>query len=129
MNRKTSILSGNFSANGNYSGYDAQGERIFIHKRQMAAIKWEKDGDVKFPFYAIVGEKTISPRDADGNISTTVTVQRLQALSVFTTQEALIAAANADAKLDIAIKQDLRATATSAGLTEAQVTALLDASI
>ena len=125
------ILSGNFSksegSKGNFSGYDAEGNRIFINKAQMAGIKIEKDADVK-PFYALVAEREIQTRDADGELSN-VTTLRLQATSVFLTEAELFNAKNSAARLNLGAALDLQKTASSAGLNEAQVNALLASAI
>ena len=129
--KSTKILSGKFAngegQKGNFTGYNAAGQRIFIHKAQMEALGWSKDADVK-PFYALVDEKDIQTRDANGEL-TDVLVKRLQALSVFKTQEELVDAVNSDAKIEIAAALDLKATATSAGLTDSQVNSLLSVAI
>jgi hypothetical protein len=93
----------------------------------MDALGFTKDADVK-PFFALVDERDIQTRDANGEL-TDVLVKRLQALSVFKTQEDLVDAVNSDAKIEIAAALDLKATATSAGLTDQQVNSLLSAAI
>ena len=118
------IHSGNFSANGNFSGYTALGERLFIHKTQMAGLGWTKESDVKFPFYAIGAEREINTRDASGAISD-VKAMRLQALSIFTTKEALTSAHVDTAVLDVEIKSAIKQTATNAGLSESEVASIL----
>lgn len=129
--KSTKILSGKFAngegQKGNFTGYNAAGQRIFIHKAQMESLGWSKDADVK-PFFALVDEKDIQTRDANGEL-TDVLVKRLQALSVFKTQEELIDAVNSDAKIEIAAALDLKSTATSAGLTDAQMNSLLAVAI
>jgi hypothetical protein len=129
--KSTKILSGKFAnaegQKGNFTGYNASGQRIFIHKAQMDALGFTKDADVK-PFFALVDERDIQTRDANGEL-TDVLVKRLQALSVFKTQEDLVDAVNSDAKIEIAAALDLKATATSAGLTDQQVNSLLSAAI
>ncbi len=130
--RKTTILSGKFTsgdnAKGNFTGYNAAGERIFIHKSQMEAAGMKDDKVIAFPFFALVGEKDIQTRDENGEL-TNVLVKRLQALSVFKSAEELISASNSDAILDIDSKVALAKAATSAGLTESAVNALVNASI
>ena len=129
------IHSGNFSSGkGNFSGYTALGERIFIHKNQMNGLNWTKQDDVKFPFYAIGAVKQIGQLDenaqpkmnADGSA---VLVDRLQALSVFATKDALTSAHVDTATLDIEIKQAVTAQAKSAGLTESAINSLLSVAI
>lgn len=118
------IHSGNFSNAGNFTGYTAMGESIFIHKAQMTSLGWTKIEDVKFPFYAIGGIKQINTRDASGNI-TDVKADRLQAFSVFTTKDALTSAHVDTAVLDISIKAAIKQTASAAGLTENELAGLM----
>ena len=125
------IHSGNFSANGNFSGYTALGERLFIHKTQMAGLSWTKTEDVKFPFYAIGATKLIGQLDANGKPAvnddgTPVQVERLQALSIFPNKESLTAAHVDTATLDIEIKSAIKQSATAAGLSETAVSTLLE---
>lgn len=130
--RKTQILSGKFTTGegqkGNYTAYNSKGERIFIHKNQMESLGWKADADVALPFFALIDERDIQTRDENGQL-TDVLVKRLQALSIFKTDSALIAACNADAKLEIAAADDLKTMASSAGLTESQVNSLLAVAI
>lgn len=128
------IHSGNFSAKGNFTGYTALGEKLFIHKSQMNGLGWSKQDDVKFPFYAIGTVRQIGQLDenaqpkmnADG---TAVLVDRLQALSVFATKEALTSAHVDTATLDIEIKQAVTSQAKSAGLTDSAINSLLSVAI
>jgi hypothetical protein len=129
--KSTQILSGKFSAGegtkGNFTGYNAKGERIFVHKAQMETLGFVTDKDVK-PFFAVIGEKEIATRNEDGEI-TDVMVKRLQALSVFKDSAALISAVNSDAVLDLNAKAALATAAKASGLTESAVDAILQASI
>ena len=131
MNKSTQILSGNFSAGegkkGNFTGYNAKGEKIFVHKAQMETLGFKENKDVK-PFFAVIGEREINTLDTDGN-PTNVMVKRLQALSVFTDSKSLISAVNSDAVLELQAKAALKTEATAAGLTEKSLEALLNASI
>jgi len=125
--RTTQILSGTFATKadqkGNFTGYNTNAERIFVHKAQMEAIGIKTQDDVK-PFYAIIDEREIATRDANGEL-TDIKVSRLQATATFKTQAELVSAVNSDAKIDIAITLDLRETATTAGLDEASIQRLL----
>ena len=129
------IHSGNFSTGkGNFTGYTALGERLFIHKNQMAGLNWTKQEDLKFPFYAIGAVKQIGQLDENGQPKvnadgTPVLVDRLQALSVFATKDALTSAHVDTATLDIEIKQAVTAQAKSAGLTESAINSLLSVAI
>ncbi len=126
--RKTSIVSGNFAtgekSKGNFSGYNSDGERVFINKQQLSNIGWTKQEDVVFPFYAIIDEKQIQTRDAQGQLTDTMAT-RLQALSIYKTSQDLVSASNADAKLEIASKIDLMQTASASGLPQETINSLL----
>jgi hypothetical protein len=129
--KSTKILSGKFAnaegQKGNFTGYNSAGERIFIHKSQMESIKMKTDADFK-PFFALTDEKDIQTRDAEGEL-TAITVKRLQALSVFLTLDELMSAENSDFELKIASKKYQSKLASTSGLSEAQVNALLEVSI
>ena len=130
--RSTAITSGKFATGegrqGNFTAYNSRREQIFVGKALMAEQGWKEDKDVPKMFYALIDETDIQTRDEDGNL-TDKTVKRLTALSIFTSEEELIKAYNADARLEVAIKQDLKAIATSAGLTEASMKSLLEVAI
>ena len=136
--KQTQILSGNFAIGkdaitgkdkaGNFSGYNAKGKRIFIHKAQMEALGFKTDADLKgkFPLFAIVDDRELPVRDENGEVTNPpVMTKRLQALSVFTTKEAMISAYNSDAEFEIAAKSALQNTAKTAGLSVEAVNALL----
>jgi len=131
MNKSTQILSGNFSAGegkkGNFTGYNAKGEKIFVHKAQMETLGFKENKDVK-PFFAVIGEREINTLDENGE-PTGKTAKRVQALSVFKDSKSLIEAVNSDAVLELQAKAALKAEATSAGLSEKALSALLEASI
>jgi len=130
--RSTTIRSGKFStgegSQGNFTAYNSRREQIFIHKSLMAELGWATDKDVPKEFFALIDETDIKTRDENGEL-TDKTVKRLTALSIFEKEEDLIKAYNADARLEVAIKQDLKAIATSAGLTEASMKSLLEVAI
>jgi hypothetical protein len=131
MNKSTQILSGKFSAGegkkGNFTGYNAKGEKIFVHKAQMETLGFKENKDVK-PFFAVIGEREIQLVD-DNNEPTGKTAMRTQALSVFKDSKSLIEAVNSDAVLELQAKAALKAEATSVGLSEKALSALLEASI
>lgn len=132
MNKNYVINNGSFTANGNFSGYTALGDRVHLHKRQMEALGWTKSEDVKFPFYVIATIKKIGKLDPKGQPvvdekGVPVTSDRLTALSAFKTRDA-IKQAHADANLlDIEIAQEIKSQATSAGLTEESLKMLASA--
>src|ERR1035437_2495311 len=111
MSKKVEILSGNFSTNGNFSGYDDESERYFIPKRLMEAHGWTTNQEVALPFWTKAKEKeydTLDPnqtpyKDDKGNLiplllprllvdtdGCVVKFKRLQVLSIYKTDEDLI---------------------------------------
>jgi hypothetical protein len=133
MNKNYVINNGSFTANGNFSGYTALGERVHIFGRQMSALGWAKQDDVKFPFYAIGTMKEIGQLDASGKplvdaSGVAVTSGRLTALSAFKSREEIKQAHADSALLDIEIQQEIRNQASTAGLTESAINALANAS-
>jgi len=123
------IHSGNFAKGeknqGNFTGYTADGEKFFINKALLSSLKWTKDADVEFPFYAITDEKPIQTRDADGEL-TEVTVQRAKALSIFKSEDQMINAFNSSARMQIKAKVNLAQHATASGLSTSTISALLE---
>ena len=124
MNKNYVINNGSFTANGNFSGYTALGDRVHFHKRQMESLSWTKNEDVKFPFYSIATMKSIGQLDTTGKpvvdavTGLPITADRLTALSAFKTRDE-IKQAHADASLlDIEIAQEIRSQASTAGLTD-----------
>ena len=126
------IISGTFTAAGNFSGYTALGKRIHIFKRQMQALGLTADDDVKFPLYAIAEEKTISKLDANrqpvldeqGN---PVTDKRLTATAVFNSKDAITEACVEESTLTAEIKDSIAKAASSKGLTQSVVDSLVAA--
>jgi hypothetical protein len=123
------INNGSFTANGNFSGYTALGERVHIYARQMAANNWEADEDVKFPFYCLAVEKEIQPFGADGKTPTGETVKRLTATSVFITVEALAEAKGATVLVEARVNNIIAKEAVAAGLSEATIADLLSVAV
>jgi hypothetical protein len=123
MTKNFVINNGSFTAAGNFSGYTALGERVHIYKRQMEAMGATKNEDVKFPFFAIGTMKTISQLDQAGNA--VGTAERLTALSAFKTREEIKQAHADSALLDIEIQQEIKAQASTAGLTDQAINSLL----
>lgn len=115
----TQIISGTVSAKGNLSGYNAMGDRIHISKQQLENLFG--GNEPTYPFFANVGTKTfnIDPDDESKG-----TFDRVQALSVFATEEAAIGAINSDAKLALRAKADLASAVKSLNLTAEEVAAL-----
>lgn len=132
--RNFAITGGNFTDNGNFSGYNTLGERLHIHKRQMEAIGWKEQEDVVFPFFAIGGIKQIGQLDENGEPKvnedgSAVLVDRLTATAVFKTREALVTAHVDEATLELDIKVGIAGHAKSKGLNEKAIDALLAAAI
>ena len=124
------INNGNFTANGNFSGYTALGDRVHFHKRQMDSLGWSKNEDIKFPFYSIAKMTQIGQLDTSGKplmdalSGLPVTADRLTALSAFKSRDE-IKQAHADASLlDIEIAQEIKSQATTAGLSDEMIKAL-----
>ena len=130
--KATTILSGNFSAGdnaqGNFSGYNSQGQRIFIFKQQMEGLGFNEEKDVKYPFFALMTEREIETRDDSGELTGTM-VKRVQATAIFKTMDELIDAKNSDAINEIKSASKLSSEASTAGLSKEQINALLDVSI
>jgi hypothetical protein len=126
------ILSGDFSAAGNFSGYSKKAlsfgdhsGRIFISKRQMDSLGLSKAADIKFPIFVTATERDYNRLDANGNPSGE-TFKRLTAFSVYKTQEDLNAAEVAEAMVDISTQSAVRQAASAAGLSETAVASLLE---
>lgn len=121
------IVSGNFSGKGNFSGYNSAGTRFFISGRQMEKLGITKDEEVK-QFYITSSTRTFNELDGDGNVKTdeagnTLTFERTQAGACFATQaeaidaitapemiaiatETRLSQARSDAKLELAVAYD-----------------------
>lgn len=129
--RKRAIISGNFTGNGNFSGYTLEEGRVFIHKKQMEQLGWTKDADVKYPFYAVVTDQEITPFDENGkeqvdSEGNPVKVLRTQAKSAFKTKAELVQAFVDSASLDIEITTGIKAAATTAQLNDKELALLLE---
>lgn len=123
MTKNYVINNGSFTANGNFSGYTALGERVHIFGRQMEALGWKSNADVVFPFYSIGQMKTINQLNEKGDV--VGTSERLTALSAFKTRDDIKQAHADSSLLDIEIQQEIKAQASSAGLTESAINNLL----
>lgn len=123
------INNGGFTANGNFSGYTAMGERVHIYARQMAACNWESNEDVKYPFYCLALEKEIEPFGADGKTPTGEKVKRLTATSVFLTVEQLAEAKGATVLVEARVNNIIAKEAVAAGLSETAIADLLSVAV
>lgn len=127
------INNGAFTSNGNFSGYTALGVRVHLHKRQMEALEWTTNADVKFPFFCIAEVKQIGSLDTTGNPvvdanGVEIKSERLTALSAFKTKNEITQAHADSALLDVEIAQAIQTQATSAGLSESAIATLANAS-
>lgn len=130
--KNVKIISGNFTEAGNYSAYDNKGTRYFVNKRVMENNGWSTDADVTLPFFANVVTKPIGQLDANGEAlvdanGVAVTVLRDQITCIYKTKEDLIQDAIDEVSLEIDIQSAIQTHATSAGLSQTRVNALLDA--
>lgn len=127
------INNGAFTANGNFSGYTALGVRVHLHKRQMEALEWNTNADIKFPFFCIAETKQIGSLNADGSDvvdanGVKITSDRLTALSAFKSKDGIIQA-HADSKLlDVEITQAIETQAKASGLSDSAIATLANAS-
>ena len=123
------INNGQFSVNGNFSGYTATGVRVHIYARQMSAIGWEADDDVKYPFYALAKEKEITPFEAVGKTLSETKSIRLTATAVFTTVDALAAAKGEVVLVEAKVNSIIAKQAVAAGLSEDTMKDLLSVAV
>jgi len=134
------ISSGQFTSQGNFTGYTTSGKRVHIYKRQMESLGITFTDDnkpnepVKFPIYCLAEEKSYTNRlGADGkpveSPDGTTGFTRLTALSVFASDDALGGAIAEEFTLKGKIQNIVREKASNAGLTDSQVDALLAVAI
>ena len=100
------ITGGSFTKEKNFSGYTTlSNKRVHIFARQMEALGWKTDADVKFPLFVTAETTTYAARKdangkaipyADGSLSMT----RLTACAVFTSKAKLIEAHVLEASID-----------------------------
>jgi hypothetical protein len=128
MLKNISISSGNFTANGNFTGYNLLGERVHIYKRQMEQLGWAKDADVKFPFYTVATVKEYQKVDENGE-PTDETFDRLTATSVFKDEISLIGAHVANASTDAKINSAIAKAMKDIELTDEQLATLANSNV
>ena len=135
--KKYSIENGNFTENGNYSGYTAEGKRIHIPGRLMNSIGFSIDKPVPSgsQFFIVAEESEINPfipgtktpqTNSDGTL---VVSLRTTAKSAYLTKEALFTASNTSKLLDAEADAHFNKSVKELGLTEADITAFANASI
>ena len=122
------IYSGNFTSNGNFSGYDATGTRIHVPGRLIESLGYNKDNvaTIQFPLYAVVASREFNVLGEDQKPTGEV-FNRLQAGSLFKTEDSLIQAVNAYAKLTLKAQSELVKTAKSLELTDEVLKELITA--
>jgi hypothetical protein len=125
------ILSGNFTTNGNFSGYNSKGQRIHIPGRQMESLGFKTDDEVKgkFPLYSIVVEREFNVLDENGEPKGDEKFTRAQAGSTFLSKADALTAYNSDSVLAIEATAELRKSATAAGLDAKTIAALEAATV
>jgi len=132
------VKSGTWSAKGNFTAKTAYGQTFFVHQNLMKELGYSPDDKVSFPFYAVVGTQLIGQLDKNGNPLTdddgvAVKVERTEALSVFSTLEDLTACAIEEqtigAEIKLGVQKHISAKASSAGLSQNAVNALVNATI
>jgi hypothetical protein len=127
------LMSGAFTQAGNFTGYTPKGERIHVHGKQMNNVGIKADEDIKFPLFVIGDIKKIGQLDENGEAKlnedgSPVQVDRLTALSVYKSKDELINVYAEEATLSFEITKGIKERATSAGLTEAELTVLANQS-
>lgn len=121
------ILSGNFTANGNYSAYPDEGDRVHIYGEQMKNI-FPAEKDIKFPFYVLAKDKEFDELDTNG-APTGVKFVRSTATAVFKNVEDVVAAKTAGRKIDLMATAELRTFGAGLQLDDATINALVAATI
>jgi hypothetical protein len=126
------INEGNFSAQGNFTGYTATGIRVHIFARQLDKLGWKSDADVKFPFYISAVEKIYGARlDEKGNevpyADGTTSMKRLTATAVFKTKEEGVTANIADQTYAIEIANGVKQAYDLAGINPSTLQDLVNA--
>ncbi len=124
--KTTTIVSGNFATTGdkNFTAYTANGGKYFIHRNMMKLAGIEKDKDIKFPIYANVDTRMITPKLPNGEFSP-VQVAREQAVAIFLTIEDAIKMNNADFELQAQITKARVAIGVASELSQEVLDALL----
>jgi hypothetical protein len=129
------VTRGAFSAVGNLMLIDKKTRKAYFCPKSVVAEKgWSKIEDITFPLYVNVDTFTYNNLDdnndpiinSDGTKST---FTREDVIDVFTSAQALAEDYADDFSLEILKKQAVKSTATSAGLTESNVNALLELAI
>jgi hypothetical protein len=128
------VIRGAFSKAGNLMLMDKGRNPYFCPKSVVEDNGWKKIEDITFPLYINVNEFTYNNLDDNGNPllnadGTNSTFTREDVIDVFTSAQALADDYADDFSLEILKKQAVKSTASSAGLTEANVNSLLELAI
>lgn len=102
------VISGKWSAAGNFSGKCLEGDVIHIYKKQMENLGYQSEisdtnkftDKVKLPLYVLAYNKEFINRNDEN-------VVRLTALSIWTSYKDLIEALLSDDNLDAEIENDI----------------------
>lgn len=134
--KQFTIRNGNFvTETGNFSAYTAEGKRMFVPGRLMSSLGFSADQPIKYPFYILADEETITPfkpgtkelqYDKDGVV---ITALRYTAKSAYLDKVSMFDATNDSAILAAEAKAHFVKTTQELGLTAADVTAFANASI
>jgi hypothetical protein len=128
------ITRGAFSKAGNLMLIDKARKAYFCPKNVVTEKGWTKIEDITFPLYVNVDQFTYNNLDDNSNPiinadGTPSTFTREDVIDVFTSAQALADDYADDFSLEILKKQAVKSTASSAGLTESNVNALLELAI
>jgi hypothetical protein len=128
------VTRGAFSKAGNLMLMDKARNAYFCPKSVVEDNGWSKIEDITFPLYVNVNHFTYNNLDDNGNPllnadGTNSTFTREDVIDVFTSAQALADDYADDFSLEILKKQAVKSTASSAGLTEANVNSLLELAI
>ena len=120
MKNTTIIISGNFSANGNFTAYGSEGEKLFCHGKMLAALGHSATNLPKFPLFCLWEKKPIHQKNSDGTFST-VEVLRDTIVAIFPEKEEMIKTI-ADVKtLQYEVRAEITKRVAALGLTDETV--------
>lgn len=125
------IVKANFTPAGNAYFVDKAKDSFFCPKALLVEKGWNKAEDISFPIYCNVNTFTYNNIDSEKNVilnadGTNSTFTRTDIIDAFESAQALANDYADDFALDILKAQAVKSTATSAGLTQANVDALLN---
>ena len=128
------VTRGAFSQAGNLMLMDKARNAFFCPKSIVADKGWSKIEDITFPLYINVNKFTYNNLNDNGEPllnadGTNSTFTREDVIDVFTSAQALADDYADDFSLEILKSQAVKSTASSAGLTEANINSLLELAI